>query len=191
MRLEKIGDTQQLNVTGLEMGDTCFYDVTTVCGILETNVTTTREQRGGRDTLHIDFIEFSSDALLLGSEWMDPAVGGAPADGMPFRQESFYYPFDPEVTFQEREVNQGRINPDTYLVGAKYWGSYLQGQKKPMSVLTPLCMERRTFLFVRSVSDSKYFVTLDLSVQNILTSAVVLRAVPLLSLWLLCTSSNM
>ena len=69
---------------------------------------------------------------MVGSEWQNTYVGGSPAEGVPFRQESFNYGFDSNISDLERLVLQGRIHADTQTVGSKYWGSYLQGQQKPM-----------------------------------------------------------
>ena len=37
-------------------------------------------------------------------------MGGAPADGMPFREETFHYPYNKKIDDLERVVNSKRIN---------------------------------------------------------------------------------
>ena len=84
--LPEIGSTGNISLSSLGMGDTCYYKVRTACGILKTNVTLSKTRsNGGRDTVHVDFIELSDKAVMLGDQREESNLGGAPAEGMPLR----------------------------------------------------------------------------------------------------------
>ena len=62
IELINVNDTGSINITGMTMGDTCFYPVKTSCGFLETSinhtVTSQSTLASPRDNLNIDIIEF-------------------------------------------------------------------------------------------------------------------------------------
>jgi hypothetical protein len=99
---------------------------------------------------------------MLGTNFTAPKFGGAPAAGMPWRSETFFYQKDPIVTDARRIVNQGRINPDTATVGQKYWASYQQGTKKLFTKDALVCDLRYTYLFINNVSSNSYSVNINL-----------------------------
>jgi len=114
-----------------------------------------------RDEKHIviQYIEYNHDRIMLGDSWGDPTFGGAPTSGMPYRSETFFYPYNKDIPDLTRQVSQGLINPDG---DSHYWGSYAQGSKQPMDRRTESCEERFTYLTVLSASDHLYRITIDL-----------------------------
>lgn len=68
-------------------GETCFFEVTTKCGILAIDLIT----YGQESTFFYEYIDFDPDDLARGTQEDHPWTGGAPASGMPFRSETFNY----------------------------------------------------------------------------------------------------
>ena len=73
-------------------GDTCFYKIKTLCGLLSTTVELDKKKKSGKiDNVNINFIEYSDKGLMIGNMYIESNMGGAPGIDMPLRAETFYY----------------------------------------------------------------------------------------------------
>ena len=81
-----------ISLKDMTKGDTCFYKIKTLCGVLSTSVELDKKKKSGKiDNVNINFIEFSDKAVMIGNKYIDSNMGGAPGKEMPMRAESFYY----------------------------------------------------------------------------------------------------
>ena len=146
--LTDIGEIMNISIT-LNGGDVCFYRINTGCGLAKTDLIKVENS----DLILVEYIEFLSSDLVLGSDFSRSA-DGSPGDGMPTRSEPFNYPN------LNKNVFQGRL---FFNEGYRIWGTLAQGLDNTDQ--SEACEDRNTYLVITSHATTKS--SLQIGIQTI------------------------